>query len=106
MFWKLYLLIKIKEDPIRFLKDLDFPPIEEIIKQRFGCTEQCYLCGVSCSNGFECDGTTRKHTTELHRTPGLTGWHKIINKKLTFNICSSEVATEGRTYIDRDGVTK
>ena len=99
LFRKIYLLIKIKKDPISFLKDLDFPPIEEIIRQRFGCTEQCHLCGASCSNGFECDGTNRKHTTELHRTPGLSGWHQKNTKKLTFAICSSEVASDNSYHI-------
>ena len=97
--------LQIKADPVRFVKDLDFNPVAEIIKQRFGCMEQCFLCGVSCSNGFECDGTKRKHTTELHRTPGLSGWHYKENKRLCFKICSSEVATDN-SYYDHEGVLK
>ena len=105
----------IEESGIRsYLDKLDFQPIEEITRQRFGCTKQCPFCGVSCSNGFDCDGTTRKHVTELHRPQvrlsfllatlsscgnfkGLYGWRNKETKKLWYEICSSDVASSN-TY--------
>merc|ERR1711915_1075599 len=64
---------ELDEEPISFLSKLKFTPIEELTKEKFGCTEQCPFCGVSCDNGFVCDGVNRKHTTERHRPMGFTG---------------------------------
>ena len=91
-------MLQIKDDPISFLENLDFNPITEIIRQRFGCTEQCPFCGISCSNGFECDVETRKHSSELHRPRGLVGMNYEGSNKLVPDICSSSVASEDKRY--------
>ena len=62
------------QDPIQFLKKLDFNPIEELINEKFGCTQQCPFCHVSCDNGFTCDGKNRRHTSERHRP-----WVSVTN---------------------------
>jgi len=86
----------LNEDPISFLSKLEFNPVEQLTKDKLGCIEQCPFCGVSCDNGYGCDGKNRKHSTERHRPQGFAAYHWSDSKKLVFDICSSLVSGEYR----------
>ena len=44
----------------------DFNPVNELIKLKFGCTEQCPFCGATCDRVTKCDGTNMKHKCAHH----------------------------------------
>ena len=58
---------EIEQNSITFLRKLQFNPIEEILKQSFGCTEQCPFCGAYCEKSINCSSQNRRHRSELHR---------------------------------------
>lgn len=83
-------------NPKKFLESLPFNPIEEVMKSRMGCTEQCPFCGSVCASGLSCNDTKLNHVTELHRPQGFTGMNDNDSKKLDRSLCSTSVSTDMR----------
>ena len=55
---------KIEEKSIRY-EDLD--PVDDLIRNKIGCTETCPFCGATCDSPIPCDGINKKHDTCIHR---------------------------------------
>ncbi|OCT59057.1 up-regulator of cell proliferation [Xenopus laevis] len=67
-------------------------PEDELFKKVFCCGKQCPFCGVPCEAG----GTDHKeHFASVHRPQGLGNWRYETDGKLTTEICSTIVVSDG-----------
>uniref|UniRef100_A0A3P8TTS5 Si:dkey-85k7.12 n=1 Tax=Amphiprion percula TaxID=161767 RepID=A0A3P8TTS5_AMPPE len=75
------------------LKHLNMKPQNELFTRVIGCGKQCPFCKVPCDAG---GNKHTQHFASLHRPDGLGRWRWTSTKKLTTDICSSSVVSDGK----------
>ncbi|KAM4609894.1 up-regulator of cell proliferation-like [Polymixia lowei] len=81
-----------KRDITMRLKGLRVKPQNELFTRVFGCGEQCPFCKAPCEAGGEAH---TEHWASAHRPDGLGRYRFTVSKKLSTDICSSLVISEG-----------
>ncbi|XP_065450273.1 up-regulator of cell proliferation-like [Chrysemys picta bellii] len=74
------------------LSKLAVKPQDEIFKRVFGCGKQCPFCKVPCDAGTPAH---TEHFAAVHRPEGLGAYWWVTTDILSYDICSSSVASNG-----------
>ncbi|XP_064176318.1 up-regulator of cell proliferation-like isoform X2 [Anguilla rostrata] len=75
------------------LTSLPFQPQKELFNRVFGCGRQCPFCMTPCEAGGK---NHTEHFASIHRPQGIGATKYVLSCKLSSDICSSCVASEGR----------
>ncbi|CAL4103638.1 unnamed protein product [Meganyctiphanes norvegica] len=94
---------KILDDwELNHLKAVSKPPHVLISERLLGCTAQCPLCGVMCSQATAAHHPGTDHTAlHSHYPRGLRGGYDSDTKELRLTTCNEEVAGDGTFRIAR-----
>ena len=65
-----------------------------LLKNVYGCTEQCPFCGEQCDL-VEHSGTGVRHSVKQHRPQCTSGYHFVDTNILALEICPSNIAGTG-----------
>jgi hypothetical protein len=77
------------------------PPHEHLFNLMFGCQSCCPFCKVLCDH-TEKHYPGIKHSTQIHRPQGLSGYRDVKTRELASGICTSWVATEKGRFQNAD----